>query len=465
MAHTTWVSKTDLHTSFRNILESLENKYEAIHGLLTEDLYPIQKDTYHFLAQVIRSGTREEHALLSHILNIAYRAEVLSQGAGPMAFLFTVGYAKYLYQNSLLDNPHFFAFLADPALSGVEQTLQALRKGSNPGIQKYLEEGIDQICQQDFVLAQAAKEAIYLSGLEGKLFVENGTQSNFLVEQKTGYVFVCKPYKFFLNAQGTWSGSNCKVLVVDGLLEKVSEIDGLLQKCHETKQKMIIVASGFSEEVVATLRVNQERNNFECLPVRIMPDIESLNMVNDISVVCGTLPVSSHKGDLVCFVKFENLPTVEHIELRLGDMNIRNPSTVQAVSGQVQSLMEKRSDNYAIEDVQNLIDNRLKSLVSTAVVVHLPDTSRALVDERRVHLDNCFRFAKSVINHGVLSNADFLRELGAGSTHEERALRAAFEYALQKRAWSPALSVLIAFQTGLSGLSTILGSGGMVKIT
>jgi len=155
---------------------------------------------------------------------------------------------------------------------------------------------------------------------------------------------------------------------------------------------------------------------------------------------------------------------VEHIEVHPGDMTIQNAATARAVSAQVRSLMEKRNDNFAVEDVQNQLDLRLKSLVSNSVVISLPDTSKINTDSKRVVLDNAFRFAKSAINYGFVRSQDFLTAVGEKDTPARRAIGESLAYALKGKEWVPALSVLAILQVGLSGLGTILSAGGMVKL-
>ena len=78
-----------------------------------------------------------------------------------------------------------------------------------------------------------------------------------------------------------------KVLLVDGLIEKVSELDKLLNKSFETKNTLMIVAQGFSEEVVATVWNNNNRGIFDVMLARLPQSLESLNVLNDISAVSG----------------------------------------------------------------------------------------------------------------------------------------------------------------------------------
>lgn len=465
--HTSWITKTELQGSINVTLQKLEEKYHLIDKLLTEELYPLSKDTYHFAIQVLKAESREEHALLSHILNIAYKAELLSHGGGHMAILITVGYMKYLAQQGLLSNRSFWNDL-EKELPKLNTLINSLSQTvCRPGMEPYLIQGIEQICEENAIVKEVALRALMLAGVEGRIFVENGRSPKFLIEQKNGYAFRCKPFPFFISGK-RWQASNCKIMIVDGFVEKVSEIDGILHGCFHTKQPMILVATGFSEEVVATLRANQERGNFECLPVRVMPDVESLNMVNDIAIVSGTTPISSLKGELLCFVKHEELPSVESVELTHGEMVIHNSATAVAVGGQIRSLMEKKNDNVLIEDMQDILNKRIRSLIPNSVVIHLPESSRMNTDSYRVLLDNAFRYSKTVLNYGIIETQEFLegleKALQKETSPQAKALGYAVRYALGERQWFPTLTILGSTQLSLSLINTLFSSSGMVRL-
>jgi len=464
---TTWSPRNVLHSSFLNTITKLERQYSNIEQALTERLFAVDKDTYHFVAELLREGSgtdRLERALESHILNIAYRTEVLSQGAGPVSLLFCIGFIKYLLTTGSLEKEQNIQKLVEDyqlGAAGVERVIRELVTTAKP---QDIVNGVRLACTDDRILADVAWEALQLAGLEGKLFVENGKQPNYLVEHKEGYTFPAKPFKYFLNQSGHWEKPLCKILVVDGLIEKVSEIDHLLRQTYETKQPLIIVALGFSEEVVATLKANQERGNFEAIPVRVMPDVESLNMANDIAVVCGTTPISSLKGELLCFVKYEDLPSVEYVRCGVSDISIQNASTRPAVSAHISGLLDKRNENAAVEDLQVLIDRRLRALVPTTVTVHLKDMPPSGIDAARIKLDNSFRYAKSVLNHGVIEVAPLLETL-PGDTVMEKAIKSGLNMACQGKKKIGALTAITAPVVAGRAMLTLLSSNGMVSFT
>ncbi|MFA6049659.1 MAG: hypothetical protein WC761_00410 [Candidatus Paceibacterota bacterium] len=460
---TTWVSRDNLHQTFLKTLENLEKKHQDIDNILTEDLYPLNKDTYHFVVKLLKPKDRLERALCSHIFNMAYQAEIVSQGAGVGTFLFVIGFAKYLLRSDFMSQYNEQKLVEDYQLRSrmIKTMMESLSRVASI---EDIRLGINQTCPNNPTLQNVAMQAVSTAGLEGKIFIENGSQPNYVIETKDGYSFNAKPFKYFLGSTGTWERQSCKVLIIDGLIEKVSEIDHLLQKTHDTKQPLIIIAQGFSEEVVATLKVNQQRGNFEALPIRIMPDIESLNMVNDIAVVCGTMPVSSLKGDLLCFIKYEDLPTVESIRCNQKEITIQNSSTRAAVSSHIRNLLEKKNENSVIEDIQTLIDKRLKSLVSNAVVIQLQDMPPIAIDSTRVQLDNAFRISKTIMNYGMLDIETFLKKW-VPETPIDMAIQAGLELMLKNKKVLPALSAVTTLYIAGKSTLMLLASNGMVYFT
>lgn len=124
----------------------------------------------------------------------------------------------------------------------------------------------------------------------------------------------------------------------------------------------MILAQGFSEEIVATLKANEERGNFDCIAIRVMPDLESINVISDIAKCCNTMPITSLKGDRLCFVNYDEIPVVDKIRCNRGEIVIENKSSGPAVAGQLRYLVEKRQ-NEPVEDIVNLLDKRLRILL------------------------------------------------------------------------------------------------------
>lgn len=401
--NSTFIEQTQVHKELSVGINNIDSIYSKINFVLHEDLYPLDKDSYHFIGQLLKKlapDDRTTRALASTLFKSCHQAELLSAGGANIAYLFGVTLANELVKTPMADeNVQEILAAFD---SYIEQSKKQFESNSAIATPADLRRVVDTSCGLDKILASAIWEALELAGLEGKIFVENGRQDNFFIELKEGYNFKLKPFKFMLQ-NNSWERRNCKVLIVDGLVERVSEIDHLLTKSLETKIPMAIIAHGFSEEVAATLKANQERGLLDIQPVRIPSDIDALNIVNDIAVVCGTLPISSMKGDLIVFTKYEDVPMVDRVRLGEVECTIENSKTRAAVAAQAKSILEKRQAYFLHEEIQELFDKRLRSLISNTVLLHLPNASAAKNDERRVKIDISLRQVKTILNYGTIN--------------------------------------------------------------
>lgn len=417
---TKFKTKHQFRTELLKVVEQLSSDYADTFTVMTEDLVPIEAEGYHFIGQLLKPPYkfRTEAQLCQMIYRNIHKAELLSAGAGEIAFL-SVMYIlrKHLEEDISLSNESEWMSQWERAM---EKTKFLIEQTSEDVKEDDLKTAVQTLCWQEPELAEACWEALSLAGLEGRVFIENGKQDNFVVELKEGYSFNLKPYKFFLE-RGKWEARQCKVLVVDGFVESVSEIDQVLNEAYDKKQPMAIISHGFSEEVVSTLYTNFQRGNLNVIPLRLMPDINSLNVINDIGVVCGMDPVSALKGQLLTFVKFDECPSVQRIIVSDKTTSIENFKTRSAVFSQIKQLLAKREENRLVEDIQNIIDGRIRSLSPNAVLLHLPNVSTIKNDAYRVKLDVSLRQCKTLLNYGIVRDhaisRAFSRDEITGRTH------------------------------------------------
>lgn len=456
---TTWANKSIINRAFLDTAENLENIYKKVEKSLSQQLYSLNKDTYHFIINLLQPKNRLERAYCSHIFNIAYQTETISQGAGPNSFVFANAFSKLLLAGEDIKG-NSTAVVEGYQLEG-DKIHKLTQEISQPASPEHIKNSILAAVGHNHMLADVIWEAVNLAGLEGKVYIENGKQDSYLIEQKLGYTFKVNPYRFFLTNNDKWEATNCKVILIDGVLEEISEIEHILIKSCETKIPIMLLAQGFSEEVVATLKANQERDNFNCVAIRIMPDLESINVISDIAKCCNTVPVTSLKGDRLCFLNYEDIPVVDKIRCNRVELVVENKSSGPAVASQLKYLVEKRQ-NEPVEDIVNLLDKRLRSLVANSVVIHLPNMPTNNLDDVRVKLDNGLRAVKTVLNHGVVNLDLLLSKMERGSTDVSRAVYEGIRRIGEEKKELPTLSLLATLHIVGKTMLLLLSSNGMV---
>ncbi len=404
MHYTTFVSREDFCKNIKEFNREIKEILKDNSNILTEDLYSLPITSYHFVAKLLgHVPENPEHKVLHSLLaNTAKQGEILSAGSGYISLLFaTILLDYYSKQQDLLATSN-----ETELLQQYEKTFNLFREElkllTTPPTPQDIKNSIKDICVNS-VLEEVVWEAVSLAGLEGTISVEDSKQPSWLVELREGYNFPAKPYKFFLG-NGTWEANNVKMLLIDGFIESIAEIDQVLMKNIETgdRQPIVIVAQGFSEEVVATLKVNQDKKRLNVLPVRLEQSLENLNVLNDIAVVCGSEIITSLKGDLISMTKYEDLATVNKVRCNFKELTIEHHKTRAAVSAQIRGLLEKRKDNIYVLDVADLIDKRIKSLLKSSVVIRLPNMSSLQRDENKTKIDVSLRTCKTVLNYGMV---------------------------------------------------------------
>lgn len=170
----------------------------------------------------------------------------------------------------------------------------------------------------------------------------------------------------------------------------------------DTKIPVLLIAHGFSEEVISTIKVNVDYKKFNIMPVRLAPDLDSLNVINDIAVVSGGDVVSTLKGQMVCFTEFDSLPMVERVRLTSRELCIENPKTRRAVSDHLRMLLEKRQSNQSVTDLSDLVDKRIQGLIAASVVLRLPNMTAAKRDSTKIKIDIALRTAKTLLSYGTI---------------------------------------------------------------
>lgn len=406
--YSTFTSKEDFQQNLLTTIETTGGTLAKIKKSLNQDLCLTNKDSYHFITQFIKPRNRVEHALFSLLYRDIYQSEVISGNSAKITLTFAL---KMLAE--VIKCQELLPANDSEALKAYEDTVEHFKKHLESkavvATKKSLEDIVFYLCDGDDDLAFVIVKTLEAAGIEGKIFVEDSKQPNYLVESRTGHSFKLSPFGFMMpNSLGAsrWERTEVKILIVDGLIEKVSEFDQILNKAMETKQPLAIVAHGFSEEVVATIKANNDIGNFDIMPIRMHHDLSSINTIKDIGVVCNTTPVTHMLGNLLTFIKWEDLKTIDRIKVERATTTFEAKENRQGVAEHTKDLVAKRQSPDTIEDVRNLLDERLRSMASHSVILRLPNMSTLKSDSHRIKIDLCLRNCKTILGYGTVNLED-----------------------------------------------------------
>lgn len=444
MEHTTTYQEQEkFHDAIKSIMKDIYAKYSGSKFILTDDFYRIENNSLHFLAKLLQNKTPEERILFRLLSKVILQSESLSGGSAVPGFLFAFFFLERLL---LTENNYQDTALEKEFSSNILQLKQEIEKNMSLCKKEDISRFIKSVCDNK-VFAEVLELAIEVAGLEGKLYLEDGKQLAYVIEKTQGYNFVVSPLKMFLT-NNTWESVDVKVLLVDGIIERVSEIDRILSRAFETKEPVLFIAKGFSEEVIGTLKANFDRGNLNIVPALINENIENINIMADLASVTGSSVVSAFKGDILSFVNIDEIPTVSKVKCQLGQITIEESKTKNRVSKHLQNLLIKRVENQNVYDIVDIIDKRIKSLTASTTTIRLPQMDDLTAQTLRAQTDISLRGVKSILNNGLVRLEDVSKSL---ETREksDTFITTAFRHALQE--------VAKIFPSKLSTLSVYLG--------
>lgn len=396
MQHNTFVEKNNTQKNLTACLEKLEKNLSKITlAITTENQTYLQKDSYQLVAKLLTPTNPWERMLYQELIQTCYQLELKCYNTSNLFLRSFISHAHQHIKNENLTHKQVVEHNQEERTKYFKSILRACYPTNSNQIDCLIDD-----ITSDKHMSAAVKEAIKLAGIEGNILLEEHDQTNIVVELQFGYNFKVYPFKGFIPQFGTWTRSNAKVLLVDGMVEKVSELDKVLTKSFETKIPLVFIAQGFSEEVIATLHANNSRGGFDIMPIRLEQSLEALNMLNDIAVVSGCDVVSTLKGEILTYVNYDELPVVEKVSLTEKVLTIHNNKTRGNVIAHLNYLNTRRKDQAESTEVSDLADlttKRIQNLLAHIVKINIPKGS---ANRFKGPVDNAIRACRTAYTYG-----------------------------------------------------------------
>jgi len=282
----------------------------------------------------LKMSERQQQAVYEMILSYAMKAERISPGGGLA----------------------FFKMLAGDT-SGSQQTLVKTRQDLLSVLRAL------GLSKRAYFLLETALSS---STTATKLSIKKSAGSQTYIDVTEGYSFQLKS----LLKNPPLDIVDARVACIDGFIESVSEIHQLLTSLSEKKVPCFLFVRGMSDDVLHTIKVNSDRRSIMVYPYVVAYDLENVNTMVDIAVVCGTDVVSNTKGELISSIEISKLGTVESATISGDVIRFKNSKTRRRVKEHVDNL---KNTIESRQDISEILGRRLKSLSSSCIDICIPD--------------------------------------------------------------------------------------------
>lgn len=229
-----------------------------------------------------------------------------------------------------------------------------------------------------------------ISNSSTKVTIKKSSNENTIVDINPGFTFSLKSLFKDLRV----NLDNPKVICIDGYIESISEIHHILTFLSESSYKCLLFSRGMSEDVLYTIKTNNDRGTLCVYPFIVPFDIDNSNTIVDLAVVAGTDIVSSLKGDLISNISVDKMGNIEFCEIYEGNLKIKNRDKNGRISSHIKSIKKSIEER---PEIQEILSKRLKSLTSNCIDIHLPDDINFYKNSQQ--LDEGIRILSSIFNN------------------------------------------------------------------
>ena len=348
------------------------------------------------LRHVSQQGSRLSRLIKGQILESAFKAEKSGPNSTKLYLKFISTLIRDLIDDVESGKPT--QKIIKDLDSFYEDFLEMVKKEMKPGKWDDVVECVSNASKSKRI-SEMVLEAVSLAGLEGNIVPAGSPNGKYSVELVSGYNFPVTTYPLFTEEDnGRWGRGNVRVLVVDGVIERVSEVHKIMNEAYSNKAPHLFVARGYGEEVIGTIASNK---GLDICPIRIPWELEQINLVADIAIVSGTDIVSSMKGDMVSSIDYDSLKIVDKVICTKENLNIINSKTQEAVVNHVNDLSKRREDTH-VEEMSEFLNKRIKSLNSHTVHIRLGSKTEQEKMKELEAADFSLRIVKSILDKGTV---------------------------------------------------------------
>ena len=236
-----------------------------------------------------------------------------------------------------------------------------------------------------------------------RVLIKKSALINTQITRKNGFIFDGLNIDRRFNSKGMWSKKNCRVVLIDGVIEKISEIHRFLEEMSQSKQPAVIACLDALPDVCETLAKNYEMGNLDVILVKIPVDELHINTLVDLGEVIKKHPVSAKLGETISQGCARHTYIVDRASILGQKMIIEDSKHTKSVSTHVKNLRQRIDQN---PDLSTILEPRIQSLCGSAIQVDIGIEDLKADPNIIEKLDRFFRSLPRIMNFGLIDKKD-----------------------------------------------------------
>lgn len=385
--YTDLIKEKELSSIVRKACEDIEN--------ISKDQIVISSSGVHrdpVQTLVMRRGSNSDFLISPIIEAAAIQAEIKAAGSGE-SFLRIVSSGireDYSRRAAGVDQDDEW----NSILENIEKLSIPCRKKDIPRIFGNGGETYKKIIEESFDLIQC----------DDSVSVKKSPSQKTEITRESGYTFdeLSVDPRFFY--RGSWERKDVRVALIDGIIEKVSEIHHFLEEASKSKSPCVIFCIDALPDVVETLVKNFSMRNLDVIMVGVPVTHDHVNTLVDLGKIFGIRPIGASAGDSISMGLMSQNSKADKIHIARGKISIECESNKESTRSHLRDLRKRIEEDI---NLAQILEPRIQRLNSSTIRIKI-----GVEDQRKdpnivEKLDRTFRSMSRILRFGFIEKIDF----------------------------------------------------------
>lgn len=341
---------------------------------------------------VIRRGSNRDNLITPIIEASAIQAEKKAAGAGEL-FL-------RISSNSMIDDISRMSIGADPD-DEWEKILEKIHERSIPSRKRDIVETFNQGSDPFKRIINRAFSTIMA---DDKVLVKKSPSLTTKISRETGYNFSELEIDQRFLQKGVWNKKNVRAIIIDGIIENVSEIHRFLEEVSRNRAPCVIFCLDCLPDVMETLTKNYLTGSLDVILVKIPVNEFHVNTIADLGIIFESEPISASRGETISLGTERQKSTAEKIIISRNQVNIEKSDSRELVQAHIRKLRSRIDENM---EMAHILEPRIRSLSSSSTKIEIGIEDLKIDPNLVETLDRTFRSLPRIFRLGFIEKNDF----------------------------------------------------------
>lgn len=241
---------------------------------------------------------------------------------------------------------------------------------------------------------------------EGVITLEEGNKLNTELKIVDGTQLdkgFMSPYMCNNAEKQTCEMDNAYIMITDQKIDSINQIIPLLEQIAQANIKLAIIATDFSEDVIATLVMNKLRGNLNVVAIKSSAFGEQrVEILEDLCACIGANLISIQKNFKLEDVKIQDLGQCKRIIVSKDKTTIiegkGNKEYIKERINLIKNLKQNSDDDFD----KKVYADRLSKMQNGVAIIKVGGATEVEINEKKMRIEDALSATKSAIEEGIV---------------------------------------------------------------